>query len=93
MSRKYVQLTTEERAVIKIQRGFGCKLRAIARSLRLDPSTISRELKRNQVSGRYHPAFVHQCAAKRKRQPVQKLLANPPRWELVQQLIKANWSP
>ena len=93
MSRKYVQLTIEERAAIKIQRGFGCMLRAIARSLRRDPSTISRELKRNQVSGHYHPAFGHQSTVKRKRKPVQKLLASPPRWELVQQLIKANWSP
>ena len=93
MSQKYVQLTIEERAVIQVQHDQGCRLRAIARSLRRDPSTISRELRRNRVSGHYHPALAHQCAAKRKRKPAQKLLANPPLWGLVQQLIKDNWSP
>jgi len=93
MSEKYVQLTIEERAVIKVQYDQGCRLRTIARSLHRDPSTISRELKRNRVSGHYHPAQAHQWATKRKRKPVQKLLANPPLWELVQRLIKANWSP
>ncbi|RLA10604.1 MAG: hypothetical protein DRQ52_11100 [Gammaproteobacteria bacterium] len=92
MSEKYVELTIEERAVTNVEHDQGCRLRAIARRLHRDPFTISRELKRNRVSGHYHPALAHQCAKQRRRNPAQKLMANPPLWELIQQLIKPNWS-
>ena len=58
MAEKYVQLSIEERAVIQVQHDKGCWHRAIARSLHRDSSTISRELRRNRLSGHYHPKIT-----------------------------------
>ncbi|HUD40968.1 MAG TPA: helix-turn-helix domain-containing protein, partial [Dokdonella sp.] len=49
MARQYQHLSAEERAVIQIERRNGSSLRAIARGLDRDVSTVSRELARNEV--------------------------------------------
>lgn len=49
MARQYEHLSAEERAVIQIERRNGSSLRAIARSLDRNVSTVSRELSRNEV--------------------------------------------
>ena len=49
MARQYQHLSAEERAVIQIERRNGLSLRAIARSLDRNASTVSRELSRNEV--------------------------------------------
>ncbi|HUD43046.1 MAG TPA: helix-turn-helix domain-containing protein, partial [Dokdonella sp.] len=49
MARQYQHLSGEERAVIQIERRNGSSLRAIARGLDRDVSTVSRELARNEV--------------------------------------------
>jgi len=93
MSRKYRQLTIEERAVIMVQLAHGCKLRAIARNLHRSPSTISRELNRNSRPRSYQAVIAHKKAVARRRTPVHKLLSNEPLWALILKLLKADWSP
>nr|WP_075807044.1 helix-turn-helix domain-containing protein [Melaminivora alkalimesophila] len=46
MSRTYHHLSSEDRAVIMIERQSGSNLRSIARRLGRSPSTLSRELQR-----------------------------------------------
>ena len=50
MGRQYQHLSAEERAVIQIERRNGSSLRSIARSLGRDVSTVSREIRRNEVA-------------------------------------------
>jgi len=50
MREKYRHLSVEDRAVIMIEQGRGASLRSIAGTLKRQPSTISRELRRNLVS-------------------------------------------
>ena len=46
MDKQYRHLSVEERAVTMIERSKGMSLRAIARTLRRDVSTVSREVRR-----------------------------------------------
>ena len=93
MPRKYRQLSIEERAVIMVQVDQGRTLRAVARSLDRSPSTLSRELNRNQSKKRYKAVAAQQSAVKRRCKPAFKLFSNKPLWELVQHLIRDGWSP
>ena len=65
MSRKYSQLTIEERAVIMVLNDQGTKLRAIAQRLQRAPSTICRELSRNRRQGTYRATVAHQKMVKK----------------------------
>ena len=51
MGRLYEQLSLEERCEISRLRGSGSSIRQIAAALDRQPSSISRELKRNAGSG------------------------------------------
>lgn len=70
MGRLYEQLSLEERCEIARLRGAGASIRKISAALDRQPSTISRELKRNAGSGPragpYKPAYAQaQTAARR----------------------------
>jgi transposase, IS30 family len=70
MGRLYEQLSLEERCEIARLRGQGASIRQIAAALDRQPSSISRELKRNSGSGPragpYKPAYAEaQTAARR----------------------------
>lgn len=70
MGRLYEQLSLEERCEIARLRGSGSSIRQIAAALDRQPSSISRELKRNAGSGPragpYKPAYAQaQTAARR----------------------------
>jgi IS30 family transposase len=59
MDTKYKHLNCEERILIQLSLERGCTIRVIARSLYRCPSSISRELARNQWCGpRLVPATV-----------------------------------
>jgi IS30 family transposase len=51
--KKYSQLSREERSIIASMYDHGSLASSIAEELGRSPSTITRELKRNQVSGMY----------------------------------------
>lgn len=58
MPKQYEHLSEYERDILAVMRGEGQSLRSIARFLRRDPGTISRELRRNAPpirKGRYLP--------------------------------------
>jgi transposase, IS30 family len=61
MGRRYDHLSIEERCEVSRLHREGYSHRQIAASLDRSPSTITRELKRNQGSrGRYQPEYAHQ---------------------------------
>jgi len=67
MKKQYKQLSGEERDEIALLRAKGFKIREIARRLKRNPSTLSRELKRNK-SPTYDVYLAHR--AHQKKEPV-----------------------
>jgi IS30 family transposase len=91
-------LSFEEREEIAIGVGSGHSVRAIARSIGRDPSTVSRELGRNRSVSRglprYRAKLAHDKATARSLRPKDsKLAANPELCEAVQDRLEQKLSP
>ena len=73
----------------------GASIRSIARTMVRAPSTISRELRRNQTdAGGYEPYGAHRTAAGRRPRPkAAKLTAGPSLHTFVQEKLGIRWSP
>jgi IS30 family transposase len=93
MGTKYDQFTLEERCEIARLQADGCSVRQIAATLDRSPSSISRELKRNQ--GRqvgYKPAYAQE-RTKARRWKGSKLDRDAVLREEVLGLLRRGWSP
>jgi len=87
-------LTLEEREVIAQKHAAGRSGRAIARELGRDPSTISRELRRNRSRHGYFPSRAQQRAEQRRRQrPLERKMDRPEVNAFVREKLKQYWSP
>ena len=92
----YSELCIEERATIHVSLAQGMSMRQIARMIERSPSTISREIKRNQEpGGRY---VVHHAQRLRKARrvgcrPKQKLVPGSERFELILHMLRQRLSP
>jgi IS30 family transposase len=89
-------LTREERYELARLHDLGWSIRKIATHLGRAPSTISRELRRNQHPrlGHYLPEHAHGQAWHRQRRPKpSKLSRNPVLREQVQSMLDKRWSP
>lgn len=74
----------------------GASIRAIAADLGRHPSTISREIRRNQhpTNGQYRPhAAQARAEARRPRPKTRKLAAVPALRQVVQEYLDIKWSP
>lgn len=93
----YHHLTKEERDLIAVLKSEGKSLRDIARRLRRDPGTISRELRRNAppIHRRYYlPHRAHARYLERNRERAHRLRLKEPRVRrYVRERIRAGWSP
>lgn len=96
MKKHYKQLSGEERDKIALLRAKGFKIREIARRLKRNPSTLSRELKRNK-SPTYDVYLAHraqQRAAQRKYISVQRERIRDKRIQrYIMKKLKLRWSP
>lgn len=92
MGQSYMQLGMEERCEIARRRRAGETLRQIAAALDRAPSSIARELKRNDSSQGYVPAYAEQQAHAR-RWTGSKLLRNPDLQAEVLRRLAAGASP
>jgi IS30 family transposase len=89
-------LTRDERYELARLNDAQVGVRAMARALRRDPGTISRELTRNSNSrtGRYEPERAHTLAGQRRARPKPRRLAtNEPLREWVQERLNVQDSP
>jgi IS30 family transposase len=97
MSTTYRKLSFEEREKMAIWKGQGKGIREIARALQRDPSTISRELKRNAppIRSGYYPARkAHLRATIRRSAAVcRKRRKTPKLWAYVTRQLQRGWSP
>ena len=91
----YTQLDYKQRETIAIGREQGLSIRAIARILNRSPSSISRELTRNQPGPSYSCHFAQQRYERRRRfaHPVPKLVAGNALFETITALLRLRWSP
>ena len=71
-------LTLAEREEIALAHAQGEGVRAIARLIGRDPSTISRELARNTSKRGYRATTAHQRAKTRRTRPQQRLMEADP---------------
>ena len=88
----YKQLTQEERYQIYILKKAEYSQTQIAELLERDKSTISRELRRNRGLKGYRPRQAHNLALRRRYDKAQPRIGNPV-WQLVEALIRDEWSP
>ena len=88
----YNQLTQVERYQIHALQGADCSMADIARKLGRHPSSISRELKRNAIAGRYCPGPAHRRAQLRQQDKPRQRSKGHVR-ETVSILIRYDWSP
>lgn len=90
-------LSADERETIGLEAAAGAGVRAIARLLGRDPSTVSRELRRNVSVKRpraYRPRLAQHKAEQRARRPKpSKIASNPALRERVQQDLLEQFSP
>ena len=88
----YMQLTQEERYQIYGLKKAGHDPAEIAELLERDKSIISRELRRNRGLKGYRPQQAHNLALRRRYDKAQPRIGNPV-WQLVEALIRDEWSP
>jgi len=93
----YTHLSAEERVVLMLERQRGTSIRQIASQLGRSPSTLSRELSRNQQEGQtYHATQAGKAYLRRREHSVRSLkvasnsvLCN----EVESLLVNKKWSP
>ena len=97
MPKSYKHLTKHERDLLSVFKSKGKSVREIAKALKRDPATISRELKRNVPpvnSGYYLAHKAHERASNRAvASRTHKRLKNDKVHKYVQRRIKDGWSP
>lgn len=93
----YTHLSQDERDVIAVLRGEGHTIRSIAKQMKRDPGTLSRELKRNAPpihTGYYLPHKAHERAVLRNQHSHRRERLKDSRIRsYVRRRIKADWSP
>ena len=94
---KYTHFSKEERAELSILKKKGYSLRSIAQAMGKSHSSLSRELRRNHVRGRYDPKKAHHKAyVKRKYSKYQgmKVVSNSEIQNFVKEKMEIHgWSP
>jgi transposase, IS30 family len=94
-SSKYRHLSRDERVVVEKMHTAGSSVRAIARTLKRSPNSISRELRKNCVRKRYevdkaqHKAYLRRYRSKR---DCMKVVIGKHE-VVVQEKLKLKWSP
>jgi transposase, IS30 family len=89
-------LSEDERVRIAELRRQGLSMRAVAEKIGRSPSTISRELRRNQdpERGQYRPFVAQKLAVDRRARPGRgKIVNDDVLREFVSNLLKKRWSP
>jgi IS30 family transposase len=86
-------LTQSEREFIALRLAKGHNLKEIAIALKRHPSTIGRELRRNQQEDDYLPVTAHELACNRKRGKPPVKMNTLELSRLVKSCLRRGWSP
>ena len=89
----YHQLTEYQRYQIYALKKAGQNQQRIAETLRVSPSTICRELRRNRGQRGYRPGQAHQQALARRRTKAQATKMTPAVIERIEADLRQEWSP
>jgi IS30 family transposase len=90
----YRQITREERYAIALGRQAGWSIRAIARHLDRDPSSISREVRRNRSpDGGYRPGIAQRHTQNRRHLGHRRWRFSLADWVVVLTLLQEGFSP
>ena len=92
MGQRYKQITIEERCEISRLHSSGCSIRKISSALDRSPSTIAREIKRNNSRKGYQPVYADQQSRAR-RWSGSKLDRDSTLRETVLSRLGQGWSP
>jgi IS30 family transposase len=87
----YTQLTYEQRYQIKVLMKIGHSQKEIAETIKVNKSTISRELRRNRGQRGYRPKQAHRMAMERRGQARKRIDAST--WRQVEKFVQEDWSP
>lgn len=93
---RYQHLTKINRLEISILLNKGYSIREISRTLKKNPSSISREIKNNKVKGRYdpdkanHKAYVRRLYSK---YDGMKIASNIELRNIVEEKLQSHWTP
>jgi IS30 family transposase len=87
----YTQLTYHQRYHINAFLKAGWDQTAIAKSIGVHKSTISRELRRNRGKRGYRPQQAHQFAIARRDKAESRITGG--NWGMIEELICRDWSP
>jgi len=95
MTTHYTHLTIEERVTLMIMRMQGSSLRAIAQVLGRQPSTLSREVRRQLQPERYDASAVGARARALKHVPRRSKILAPGSelFQVVRSMLAKGWSP
>jgi len=91
--RKFKQLTLKQRYIISAYKEAGYTQRHIANLLSVSESTVSRELKRNIVDGKYIAEEAEVLSYKRHMQKVKYVKLTNPVKNYIKKRLKEDWSP
>jgi transposase, IS30 family len=91
--KKYHQLTEYQRYQLAALRKEGHRQQTMAANLGVHPSTISRELRRNQGQRGYRPLQAHQKAQQRRQQAAEAVKMTPAVIAQVEEKLQQEWSP
>ena len=91
----YHHLSREERYLMIRLKATGISLTTVARCLGRDPSTISRELRRNRCTsdGGYRLEAAHSYAVARRRRVRRGSQFSDEQWRVVLSMLEQDWSP
>lgn len=89
----YHHLTIDERCCIYNFLNSHMSIRQIALALHRSPSSISREIKRNSISGHYFPYDAHELYDSRRYDCHRKRINDPQLFLYIESRIKDHWSP
>ena len=89
----YHQLTSEDRYALSALRKQGLSQARIARALSRHPSTISREVRRNQRQRCYRAKDADDMACTRRRKSRRNRRLSESDWALISSKLKELWSP
>lgn len=90
---RYYQLTREQRYQIGALSDIGVTQKMIAVRIGVSPSTVSRELRRNSVAGRYVAQEADDLATRRRRNAAKAVRIGPELLGQIEDLLRQEWSP